>query len=188
MSEDLISLWLNLTSANFYKNWNWGGVFNGLMFKPGLYDTSPLHDFISDYFHNRSIHRLVHFNSVDANTGEIVTFDETCDKETLVKGLCASTAVPFVFPPVVLGDKVLMDGGVAWNLDVASAIKKCRLLVDSDEKIVLDVIDVDRSFDDIEQWNNAGNAISNYLRHNRIKDYFDRIDDLREIQLAFPKV
>jgi predicted acylesterase/phospholipase RssA len=47
---------------------------------------------------------------------------EANDKETFIKGLCASTAVPFVFPPVIHGDKVLMDGGVAWNLDVSSAI------------------------------------------------------------------
>lgn len=36
-----------------------------------------------------------------------------------------------------------MDGGVAWNLDIASAILKCRTIVDSDDKIFLDVIDVD---------------------------------------------
>jgi predicted patatin/cPLA2 family phospholipase len=170
-----------LAQNNLYQNWKWGGIFNGLIFKQGLYDTSPLHEFIEDYFANRTIYRLVHFNSVDANTGEIVVFDETCDKETIVKGLCASTAVPFLFPPVKLGDRVLMDGGVAWNLDIASAIKKCRLLVDSDDKITLDVIDVDRSFADMELWNSTGNAISNFLRHNRIKDYFERIDDLREI-------
>ena len=73
---------------------------------------------------------------------------------------------------MILGDRVLMDGGVAWNLDVSSAIQKCRLLVDSDDKITLDVIDVDRSFVGLEYWNNTGNAVSNYLRHNRIKDYF----------------
>ena len=52
--------------------------------------------------------------------------------------------MPFIFPPVELEDKLLMDGGVAWNLDIASAINKCRSLVDSDSKIYLDVIDVDR--------------------------------------------
>ena len=128
----------------------------------------------------------MHFNSVDANSGEIVTFDETCDKETFIKGLCASTAVPFLFPPVKIGDRVLMDGGVAWNLDVASAIQKCRLLVDSYDKITLDVIDVDRSFGNLEPWNYTGNAISNFMRHDQIKNYFDRIEDLREIQLAYP--
>jgi len=87
MSEDLIGLWSNITSANFYQNWDWGGVFNGLMFKQGLYDTTPQYEFIKEYFINRTIHRLVHFNSVDANSGEIVTFDETCDKETFFRGL-----------------------------------------------------------------------------------------------------
>ena len=143
MSTDLVALWTILTAGNLYQNWNWG-IVQGLLFKNAIYDSTPLHEFISEYFSNRTVHRLVHFNSVDAITGEIITFDETVDKATFIKGLWGSTAVPFVFLPVPFGDRLLIDGGVAWNLDVASAVNKCRLLVDSDEKIHLDIIDVDR--------------------------------------------
>lgn len=47
---------------------------------------------------------------------------------------------------------LLIDGGVAWNLDVASAITKCREIVTHDSKIVLDVIDVDMFQDHLPSW------------------------------------
>jgi predicted acylesterase/phospholipase RssA len=84
-------------------------------------------------------------------------------------GLQGSTAVPFVFPPVLWKDRILMDGGVAWNLDITSAIHKCRELVDSDDKIILDVIDVDRSYADIPDWDTSGRVITNYFRYKKIQ-------------------
>lgn len=130
MSEDLLNLWFSLHDGSLFKSWNWG-VMEGLIFKEGLYDSSPLHEMVREYFSNRTIHRLVHFNSVDAITGRIVPFDEQTDKEGFMTGLCGSTAVPFLFPPVPYKDKLLIDGGCVWNLDIASAVNKCRTIVDS---------------------------------------------------------
>jgi len=81
-----------------------------------------------------------------------------------------------------------MDGGVAWNLDIAAAVEKCQTLVDSDDKIYLDVIDVDRSFADITKWNNSGKVISNYLRHRNLRNFYYRMDDELEIYNAYPNV
>lgn len=81
-----------------------------------------------------------------------------------------------------------MDGGVAWNLDITSAILRCRELVDSDDKILLDVIDVDRSSNEVLHWDSSGLVISNYLRYKRIQALYRRIDDLQEIKWAFPDV
>jgi predicted acylesterase/phospholipase RssA len=100
MSEDLLSLWAAMEPTSFYRNWRFGGIVRGFLFKQGLYDTSPLHEFIKAYFESRTIHRPLHINSVDAQTGDIVGFDETNTISDLITGLCASTAVPFVFPPV----------------------------------------------------------------------------------------
>jgi len=100
-------------------------MIDGIFRKQGLNDSSPLHNFIREYFSNRTIYRLLHFNSVDAITGKIITFDETLSRDEFTTGLCGSTAVPFVFPPVPYKDKLLMDGGVAWNLDIAAAVEKC---------------------------------------------------------------
>jgi predicted patatin/cPLA2 family phospholipase len=51
-------------------------------------------------------------------------------KEAFLKGLMGSTAMPLMFLPVEYEDKILVDGGVAWNLDIASAIDMCKSFVD----------------------------------------------------------
>jgi hypothetical protein len=81
-----------------------------------------------------------------------------------------------------------MDGGVAWNLDIASAIHKCRNLVDSDDKIFLDVIDVEKAFNDMQTWNKTRSSVQNYLRARNFRNYYERMDDQFSIQQAYPKV
>lgn len=49
MSEDLLTMWTNITQGSLYQSWNWG-VLEGLLFEKGLVDTHPLHDFIRSYF------------------------------------------------------------------------------------------------------------------------------------------
>jgi hypothetical protein len=61
--------------------------------------------------------------------------------------------MPFIFPSIDIGEKILIDGGTAWNLDVASAIGRCRELVDDDSKIVVDIIDVSKTATGIAFWN-----------------------------------
>jgi len=49
--------------------------------------------------------------------------------------------MPFAFPHIYWEDKVLIDGGTIWNLDISSAVKRCQEIVgDKLEKITLDVV------------------------------------------------
>ncbi|EKF22640.1 patatin-like phospholipase family protein [Mycolicibacterium hassiacum DSM 44199] len=59
--------------------------------------------------------------AVDTETGELVVFDARCGVE-LVDAVAASCAVPGVWPPVTIGARRYMDGGVASpvNLGVAA--------------------------------------------------------------------
>ena len=75
MADDLIALWTNMSAGHLYKSWK-GGLIAGLMWHKGLYDTSPMKYFLTEYFGNKTIHRLLHFNSVDTKTGNIVSFTE----------------------------------------------------------------------------------------------------------------
>ena len=50
--------------------------------------------------------------------------------------------MPFVFPAIPFKGKNLIDGGTAWNLDVSSAVRRCRELVTDDSNIIIDIIDV----------------------------------------------
>ena len=68
-------------------------------------------------------------NAVDANTAEVVTFNESSSYEDLKVGLIASTSMPFAFPHIYWQDKVLIDGGTIWNLDISNAVKRCKEIV-----------------------------------------------------------
>ncbi|MFY1693862.1 patatin-like phospholipase family protein [Solwaraspora sp. WMMA2101] len=60
--------------------------------------------------------------AVDAETGELVVFDGSRPGVDLVDAVSASCAVPGVWPPVVVGGRRLIDGGMrsAANADLAA--------------------------------------------------------------------
>ena len=63
--------------------------------------------------------------AVDARTGEFVVFDSAGDAG-LVDAVGASCAVPGVWPPVTIGDRRFMDGGVrsVANADLAAGYER----------------------------------------------------------------
>lgn len=64
--------------------------------------------------------RVLRVTAIDIATGELVVFDRDSGVE-LVDAVAASCAVPGVWPPVTIGDRRYMDGGIGStiNLDVA---------------------------------------------------------------------
>ena len=66
--------------------------------------------------------------AVDAATGELVTFDRTSGVE-LVDAVAASCAVPGVWPPVTIGDRRYVDGGVRSSANADLAADHGRVLV-----------------------------------------------------------
>jgi NTE family protein len=67
--------------------------------------------------------------AVDARTGELVVFDSAGDAG-LVDAVGASCAVPGVWPPVTIGDRRLVDGGVRSiaNADLAAGYERVIIL------------------------------------------------------------
>jgi NTE family protein len=59
-------------------------------------------------------------SAIDTATGELVTFDRTSGV-SLVDAVAASCAVPAVWPPVTIGDRRYMDGGVGSSVNMALA-------------------------------------------------------------------
>ena len=49
MIADLLQMLIEMKQEHFYKNW-WGGIITGLIFKPSLYDNSPLVEFLKSWF------------------------------------------------------------------------------------------------------------------------------------------
>ena len=78
--------------------------------------------------------RVLRLTAIDAATGELVVLDRDSGVE-LVDAVAASCAVPGAWPPVTIGDRRYMDGGVGStiNLDVADDCDAAVVLVPAGE-------------------------------------------------------
>ena len=76
--------------------------------------------------------RDLRITAIDIGTGELVTFDRTSGVE-LVDAVAASCAVPGAWPPVTIGERRYMDGGVGstMNLSLAADCDTVVVLVPS---------------------------------------------------------
>ncbi|SEH67584.1 NTE family protein [Mycolicibacterium rutilum] len=64
--------------------------------------------------------RELRITAIDTATGELVAFDRTSGV-SLVDAVAASCAVPGVWPPVTIGSRRFMDGGVGSTINMAVA-------------------------------------------------------------------
>lgn len=78
--------------------------------------------------------RCLRITAIDIDTGELMVFDRDSGVD-LVDAVAASCAVPGVWPPVVIGGRRYMDGGMrsSVNLDVADDCGVAVVLVPSGE-------------------------------------------------------
>jgi NTE family protein len=73
--------------------------------------------------------RVLRISAIDTATGDLVAFDRTSGVD-LVDAVAASCAVPGVWPPVTIGGRRYMDGGVGSTVNLAMA-------ADCDHAVVL---------------------------------------------------
>lgn len=73
--------------------------------------------------------RPLRITAIDIGTGELVAFDRSSGVD-LIDAVAASCAVPGAWPPVTIGDRRYMDGGVGSTMNLA-------LAADCDEAVVL---------------------------------------------------
>jgi NTE family protein len=71
--------------------------------------------------------RVLRISAIDTATGELVSFDRSSGV-SLVDAVAASCAVPGVWPPVTIGDRRYMDGGVGSTVNLALA-DDCDVIV-----------------------------------------------------------
>ena len=64
--------------------------------------------------------RVLRISAIDTATGELVAFDRSSGVG-LVDAVAASCAVPAVWPPVTIGERRYMDGGVGSSVNMALA-------------------------------------------------------------------
>ncbi|MBV5244137.1 patatin-like phospholipase family protein [Mycolicibacterium sp. PAM1] len=65
--------------------------------------------------------RILRVTAIDIATGELVVLDASSGV-TLVDAVAASCAVPGVWPPVTVGERRFMDGGVGSTVNMSAAV------------------------------------------------------------------
>jgi len=183
--------WQNLKEKDVFKQWKPLGIITGLDKESGVFDDSPLHDFIQNVYDDfgDELKRKITVSCADVNTGNYIVFNET--STDIPKSVVSSASIPFAFPHQVWempdGSQIVcMDGGTVYNTNLVSAVDRCREQVDHDEEITVDIVICDSA--ELESWENQNDAVNNFLRFSDLKNYHSKIADVYNFKQAFPKV
>ena len=98
--------------------------------KPGIMDSDKYATYFKKFFAEDSFESLKYPLTVTATnllTGKLTYFDSG----ELIKPLIASSALPPVFSPVNVDNKLFCDGGVLNNFPVEPLKKKCSIILGS---------------------------------------------------------
>ncbi len=98
--------------------------------KNGLFSSKFILKLLNDHFSEDDFKVLkipVYVAATEMTHGIVDYFSEG----ELFGPLLASSSVPFVFPPVKMGEKIYVDGGVLDNLPIEPIIDKCDFLIGS---------------------------------------------------------
>lgn len=107
--------------------------------------------------------RKIAVSSVDANSGSVIVMNETWSD--LPKAVVSSASIPVLFPHTDWTEKdlAMIDGGVDWDINLVSAIHRCREVVDDDSKIIIDIVLADHGAGGPNWYNMSDiNTIANY--------------------------
>jgi len=121
-TAQLEALWRGVRRADVMP-WSWRAMFGMLGGRRAhLVDASGLTRLLTRHFAQAMLEAAVlplHVVATDMQTGAEVVLSSG----QIVQAVLASAAIPGVFPPVRVGDRLLIDGGVANNTPISAAIR-----------------------------------------------------------------
>ena len=123
-AKSLKELWLSIDTPKVYKKW-YGGVLWHLpaLWKPSVFDSSPLRDFLGKHLHLAALRnsgKHLSVGAVSKTTGEYATWTER-DLDIL-DGVLASSAFPLFLTPIRARGDVWQDAGAREITPIADAI------------------------------------------------------------------
>lgn len=97
MAEWLIKLWGDIRRTDVYTTWTPGGLMQGLLYEKGLFNNTPLFNFLNSHL-TEPPQRWLNIGATNIQTAELVRFNETLSKEETVQAVLCSASVPGIFP------------------------------------------------------------------------------------------
>jgi len=138
-SELLMNLWTGINSSLVYQSWP-GGISSGIYAHSGIYNNQPLRDYIKELSSGHKLKRKISIGAVDANRGIFLNYNESLPIDDFREMVIASGSVPAIFPFIPKYENNYMDGGTIINIDISTAVNRCRDMGYKDENIILDMM------------------------------------------------
>ena len=186
----IYGLWNSISTSDILRQWD-EGIVAGIFTKSGMFDNQPLKDFLYQQVGPRTIKKkfTAVITNADEGTSEAIDFDAAdVLPPDAIPTIVGSSAIPFAFPHMQIGNHTYIDGGCIWNLDVAGAIRRCKEIVEDDADIIVDIILCSeyhiKDVGDLKRYN----AIDHIFRAREIEDYNDLMQDIHRALINYPEV
>lgn len=191
MVDNLLNLWRQLRREKVYKPWHgfYITVIEAFFNQPSLFDNSPLKESLDEYIKGKEIKRKLSIGVTDATNADVLTFDlDQIAIENATQLILDSTSMPAVFPYQTSNELILMDGGVMINIDVHSAVRRCKEMGFEDKDIIVDaILPTGASIDKIYA-NISYTGYDMYKRYKQLIEYRAALDDIIHAINDFPDV
>ena len=161
-----------LTNSSVWSFWDYEGPIEGCFKERGCLDDSPMIQTLGDTLKlfPEGYKRRITLGSVDANTGDFITFDQNnTDFSEINLAAVAASSIPVAFPPLLYKGMTMLDGMTDQDVNMISAINQCLEVVDDQSKIIIDTVIVGH--------NNAGGfdaqqkSYENYLDARQLRKH-----------------
>jgi predicted patatin/cPLA2 family phospholipase len=180
-ADRIIKFWTDASNSDLYKDWL-GGVTEGLLIKGGLYNNKNLNNFLEQELADiGAMQRYVNVGLADVLTGEWTDFDLTTDFLTIMEG---SFSYAGFFPPLEAMETSWFDGSTIWDIDVFSAVNKCK---EESSNVRVDVIlTSEKHLKQVDPSNYK--TLDMVWRFVHVMRYYNQMDGLLRAQFAYPDV
>jgi predicted acylesterase/phospholipase RssA len=187
-AERMEQFWRDASNAQLYKGW-FGGIARGLFFEGGLYNSAPLEKFLTSEFGGVKLQRSVDLGIVDVVTGAYKEFstDNITAGQNLHDALYASLSFSGFFPPADVLDSYYFDGSAVWDIDIFSAINRCKDKGFQNTDIVVDVV-LTSSANLKEVDATDYKSIQMLFRYLEISSFYNSMDGLLRAKFAYQGV
>lgn len=189
-SDFIFALWNSIPNYKAFGMWP-GGIVDGIFFRKGIFDISPGIQWVSENFGAKTVKRKVSFATVDANAADYVVYDYNAtytQPKDLIQSAFASSTMPAVFSQVIRDGKSLIDGGVIWNIDIPSAIRRCKEIVQDEKDIVIDMVLCGDNRIEKKEALERYSTLDHLFRGMEIKSFYNGMNDFNSSTVLYPDV
>ncbi len=140
-AKKLTELWRNIRRGDILQNWGFPGPMRGF-YDRSFFDNTPELHLLQRKFkeYGGKLRRRFTLGITDAQTGDYIVKNQDVGDENIPHYILASSSVPGIFPYIVEGSHVFIDGGTVNNLNLRGGIEECYKLGAEEEDIVIDLI------------------------------------------------